>query len=105
MYWHVIDPIPKVTADSMVDGVKVIIKNPEQKILKEILTNRGADDNSSKGKYSFATQLGGEYKFCVQTTTSHWLTENAKIRYGLRIQVGEIFDVQNAVTNKDLSHL
>eukprot|EP00825_Cyclidium_porcatum_P021270 TRINITY_DN23776_c0_g1_i1.p1 TRINITY_DN23776_c0_g1~~TRINITY_DN23776_c0_g1_i1.p1 ORF type:complete len:218 (-),score=47.32 TRINITY_DN23776_c0_g1_i1:239-892(-) len=105
IYWHMIDGLPGILSNSTTEGVKLQIKNPEQKILKEVLTTKGQDEQSSKGKYSFATPIGGEYKFCVQTTTSHWLKENAKIRYGLRLQVGEIYDTQNAVTNKELLEL
>ena len=32
---------------------------------------------------------GGTYKFCMKTTTSHWVRENAKIKYGMRIVIGE----------------
>lgn len=58
LYWHMLDAIPGVPPDSKTDGVKLQIIDPEQKIIKEIITNKGSDESKSKGKYSFATQIG-----------------------------------------------
>lgn len=56
-YWHLIDHLPGVAKDSVVDGVNIYIIDPDGVEIKRILTTASKFDSQglNRGKFSLAT--------------------------------------------------
>lgn len=56
-YWHLIDPLPGIAKDSVVDGVNIYIIGPDGNEIKRILTTAAKFDSKglNRGKFSLAT--------------------------------------------------
>mmetsp|Transcript_47956 Transcript_47956/g.73093 ORF Transcript_47956/g.73093 Transcript_47956/m.73093 type:complete len:93 (-) Transcript_47956:118-396(-) len=74
------DKIPN--SDSTKDGIIVKVTNPNEMVEFEKIV-------SGSGKFSFTSKVGGNYKFCFVTTSSHWIKENKSLRFSIKLVVGE----------------
>ncbi|KRX02322.1 hypothetical protein PPERSA_09939 [Pseudocohnilembus persalinus] len=101
-YWHFMEPIPGVELDSTQEGVKITVYGPNGKQLNTYNTFYNSPQN--RGKFSLATQTYGQYKFCLKTTTSHLFSSNKRIKYGLKLVIGEPEEV-DAAKGKDITGL
>lgn len=41
----------------------------------------------------------------MKTTTSHWIKDNKRIKYGLRLVIGDAEEVKDVATDKNISTL
>ena len=61
---------------------------------------------AAKGKFSFTTTEGGEYRVCAKAESEHWFGGAKHVRFGMRVDVGEhAIDYEEVAKHEHLSGL
>jgi hypothetical protein len=75
-------------------GIRIAVSDPAGKV---ILSKMAAD----AGRFAFTSQVGGDHRICLVTNTTHWFAPNQKLKFHLKLDVGDSAIDYAAVAKKE----